>query len=410
MPGVFLAHSSRDKWFVRWLASKFEDYGIRYWLDEAELRVGDSLIGRIGEAIDECDFCAVVLSPSSVESEWVQRELHIALNKEFLSREVVVLPLLLEKVEIPPFLRDKVRADFSADEKREESLALLLKTLGVGPTALSSSRDLPIRVGPVRQSVEAEPQGELDEWITESRTRWGSLLEERLPQEKPSRFAHGTWQVGYLLSRVPRVPSGKELLDVLDRVSGRETGWPPWSIPRVDEFLPYKYYNAIECWLATPKGAGPAYSDFWRASLEGKMFLCRGYQDDERPEEREPGTVFDLILPIWRIGECLLHGERLANALGEPSAEVLFRVEWTGLAGRTLVSCANSNRRLFQTYQCRQPTVDSLISVPADNISAELPAIVESLTSELYEAFNLVPPYTQMIREELSQMTGRKYE
>ena len=135
MPSVFLSHSSKDKSFVRKLAERLRSCGVRVWLDEAEIRIGDSLIARIGEAIDECDFCAVVLSPSSVESEWVQRELRLALNKEFASRKVVVLPLLLEHTAIPLFLRDKKYADFTALGQFEEAFRLLLERLGVQQVA-----------------------------------------------------------------------------------------------------------------------------------------------------------------------------------------------------------------------------------------------------------------------------------
>lgn len=105
-PSLFLSHSSRDKFFVRELAARLEQAGAKVWLDEAEINVGDSLTQKIGEAIDRTDFVAAVLSHNSVGSEWVQRELRVALDKEFSGRRVVVLPILLEQVEIPPFLRE----------------------------------------------------------------------------------------------------------------------------------------------------------------------------------------------------------------------------------------------------------------------------------------------------------------
>lgn len=130
MISIFLSHSWKDKFFVRELAKKIESYGIKVWLDEAELKVGDSLIQKIGEAIETTDFVGVVLSSNSVNSEWVQRELQAAMQKEFRKRKVVVLPILLESVEIPIFLRDKVYADFSTPEKSESSFPQLLKALG----------------------------------------------------------------------------------------------------------------------------------------------------------------------------------------------------------------------------------------------------------------------------------------
>jgi hypothetical protein len=104
---------------------------VKVWLDEAEMRVGDSLIERIGNALETADYVAAVLSANSVKSEWVQRELRVALHREFQEKKVVVLPLLLHKVQMPPFLRDKLYADFSETNKFEESFRTLLRALGV---------------------------------------------------------------------------------------------------------------------------------------------------------------------------------------------------------------------------------------------------------------------------------------
>lgn len=131
MPSVFLSHSSKDKFFVRELAEKLKPYGIQVWLDEAELNVGDSLTEKIGVAIQEADYLCVVLSQNSINSSWVQKELQVAMQKELDEKRVVVLPLLLEQVEIPPFLRDKKYADFTDYEKYEESISLILRSLGI---------------------------------------------------------------------------------------------------------------------------------------------------------------------------------------------------------------------------------------------------------------------------------------
>lgn len=59
----------------------------------------------------------------TINSVWVQ--------KEFSTKDVVVLPILLEHLQLPPFLVDKRYADFTSPDKYEESLSLLLRTLGV---------------------------------------------------------------------------------------------------------------------------------------------------------------------------------------------------------------------------------------------------------------------------------------
>ncbi len=109
---VFLSHSSRDKAFVDRLALDLERVGVGVWYDKWEIRVGDSLLDKIAEGIESNDFLAIVLSPSSVESEWVRREVNAALMRELDEKKVIVLPLLLEDCRIPTLLRVKKWADF----------------------------------------------------------------------------------------------------------------------------------------------------------------------------------------------------------------------------------------------------------------------------------------------------------
>jgi hypothetical protein len=115
MLAIFLCHHHLDKPFARRLADRLKAHGIRVWLDEAEMGVGDSLLSKIESAIRECTYLAVVLSPRSVSSLWVQREVNMALSEEIHGRRVKVLPLLQEKCSIPGFLMDKVYADFTVD-------------------------------------------------------------------------------------------------------------------------------------------------------------------------------------------------------------------------------------------------------------------------------------------------------
>lgn len=128
---LFISHNCKDKLFVRKLASDLQRCGVRCWLDEAEIQVGDSLISKIRDAIDEMDYVGVVLSPNSVDSPWVQREVDIAMNQEIEGRRVKVLPLLYCECELPSFLKGKLYADFSSTEKYESALTLLLRRLDV---------------------------------------------------------------------------------------------------------------------------------------------------------------------------------------------------------------------------------------------------------------------------------------
>jgi hypothetical protein len=261
---------------------------------------------------------------------------------------------------------------------------------------------------------------ELDEWVTQSTDRFNSLVTEKLQDEKPSRYSKGIWYVAYTIKGVTSSMSLSEFLEVLNKVQGHETGWPPWWVPSRGEIAPYPYNGLVECWLRDLRGDifGPArsdvfrfsgHSDFWRASPKGMMFLLRGYQEDSDPSV-EPGTVLDLTLPIWRIGECLLHAERLVkNLMGNEVTTIAFRTVWTGLAGRTLISWASPRRIFFDPRgPSRQDSVTSERIIPSDQISETLPEIVKTLTQPLYETFDFYDIPSTLVREELLKMRGIK--
>ena len=130
--GIFLSHTGGDKPFVRQLRRDLMAHGVaKVWVDEAEIEVGDSLISKIEEGMAETRYIGVVLSSKSIAAPWVKKELEIAINREISQGEVVVLPLLYEKCQIPAFLTGKLYADFTEDDQYEESLRKVLRKLRI---------------------------------------------------------------------------------------------------------------------------------------------------------------------------------------------------------------------------------------------------------------------------------------
>ena len=80
MQQVFLSYSRRDDHFVRRLAADLEKRGVDVWLDTDDLDDTDEDRWRrsIVQAITKSSALVVVLSPDSVESAPVERELTIA--------------------------------------------------------------------------------------------------------------------------------------------------------------------------------------------------------------------------------------------------------------------------------------------------------------------------------------------
>ena len=109
---LFVSYSSKDKPFVERLAADLIRHGVKIWVDAFEMRIGDSLNKKIQQGISSSGCLGIVLSPDSVASPWVEKELNAALELELERQSVFVLPLFYRECKIPLFLRDKVYADF----------------------------------------------------------------------------------------------------------------------------------------------------------------------------------------------------------------------------------------------------------------------------------------------------------
>ncbi|MGB5755357.1 MAG: toll/interleukin-1 receptor domain-containing protein [Acidimicrobiales bacterium] len=103
---VFISYSHADKPVARDLAAGLEASGLKVWLDEGELRAGDSIIQRIATAISEVDFVVALVSKDSVQSQWCQKELALGISGELAREGVKVLPLRLGDVNMPVSLAD----------------------------------------------------------------------------------------------------------------------------------------------------------------------------------------------------------------------------------------------------------------------------------------------------------------
>jgi len=112
---VFICHASEDKIdIINPLIEAFDNHKISYWFDEAEIKWGDSLTGKVNEGLRISRYVIVVLSHNSISKPWPEREFNAALNMETSSGEVKVLPLLVgsekgkkEILERYPLINDK---------------------------------------------------------------------------------------------------------------------------------------------------------------------------------------------------------------------------------------------------------------------------------------------------------------
>jgi hypothetical protein len=115
---VFISHSSIDKKFVRTLKDDLSENNIETWFDEDELILGDSLSDKLELALEESSHFLIILSPTSVNSEWVRFELEKALKQNNSQLLQKIIPVKYSDCEVPKELVKFIYADLSHEVRQ----------------------------------------------------------------------------------------------------------------------------------------------------------------------------------------------------------------------------------------------------------------------------------------------------
>jgi hypothetical protein len=92
---VFLCHAGEDKSeFVHPLADKLRANAITYWLDEAEIKWGDSITRKVNEGLRKSRFFIPFFTPAFYERNFPETELYSALDREIAENTTLVLVVL----------------------------------------------------------------------------------------------------------------------------------------------------------------------------------------------------------------------------------------------------------------------------------------------------------------------------
>jgi transcriptional regulator with XRE-family HTH domain len=245
-------------------------------------------------------------------------------------------------------------------------------------------------------------------FIHGARRRWEELT-ARLPKEHLSRQPLGHSEQAYCIEHLPKSLPLERLRDALSKIP-KSSGWTPFWVPTRPDIRPTVQDGLLECWLGKPdidrQFNDPAHSDFWQVTRQGFAYLQRGYQEDG-PDNLEPGTIFDVTLPIWRTAEVLLHASNLARALGaEDNAPIRFVGRYTGLEGRELISWAKPLLRhlLDERFRARSTKVDLDVVTTAQEIDNALEAVVAEAIAPLYERFDGYRPPVELIETQIAEL------
>jgi TIR domain len=86
---AFLSHSNADQEFVTAISEMMTRHGVPVWHSKTNIRGAQQWHDEIGAALNRCDWFVLVLSPSSVGSMWVKRELLFALQQNRFADKIV---------------------------------------------------------------------------------------------------------------------------------------------------------------------------------------------------------------------------------------------------------------------------------------------------------------------------------
>lgn len=160
MAKVFISHSSKDKGFVRRLVDDLVEMGHTPWLDEREIKVGDSIVAKVGEGVASADYVVIVLSSNSVQSGWFAREWEAKLWQEVNQGRTLVIPILIEDCTIPTILQPKKYADF----RKSYSRGFVELMGGISPVLPDTGADL-------KQIARTEPAIEVASLLSKIQAR-----------------------------------------------------------------------------------------------------------------------------------------------------------------------------------------------------------------------------------------------
>jgi hypothetical protein len=126
------------------LHADLQEKKLRVWFAPEHLKIGDRFQERIEESIRLYDKVMIVLSESSVQSRWVEREVNAAREREERDKRLVLFPIRIDEAVMTapqPWAADIRRSRHIGDfrgwkdhDSYQKAFQRLLRDLAPGPT------------------------------------------------------------------------------------------------------------------------------------------------------------------------------------------------------------------------------------------------------------------------------------
>jgi hypothetical protein len=112
----FISYASKDQAFAERLYADLLGKGIRCWYAPEDLKIGEKIRVGIDDSIRVHDKLLLVLSKNSVRSQWVEKEVETAMEKERKQERTVLFPIRLDDSVM------KIESGWPADIRRSRNI------------------------------------------------------------------------------------------------------------------------------------------------------------------------------------------------------------------------------------------------------------------------------------------------
>jgi len=111
---VFISYASEDRWFAEKIAKSLQNRALYVWLDQWELRPSLHLLKQLNEGLKNSRYIVSIFSNSYFSKSkkgWTEEELYAGIYSDINKKERRLIPLILEKCEIPPLISNIISID-----------------------------------------------------------------------------------------------------------------------------------------------------------------------------------------------------------------------------------------------------------------------------------------------------------
>jgi hypothetical protein len=125
---IFISYSRADADAASRIGAALKERDVRVWIDTEQISPGDLFVSKMEDGLEQSSSVAILISPSSTASKWVEEEYSRAIS---LAKRVVnpvrVIPVLIKEAVVPGFLANRSWVDFQDESQFETNIDLLVK-------------------------------------------------------------------------------------------------------------------------------------------------------------------------------------------------------------------------------------------------------------------------------------------